>query len=77
MITNRLSKVSVAAVSALLTLSACAPGPSGTSPTSSSTAPVSKDVAAAGPVTLTVWDQNTEGAITDAQEKLNAAFQKQ
>ena len=58
---------------------ACAPGGSTTSDpaaSSSSSSPVSKDVAAAGDVTLTVWDQNTDGGIDDAQGKLNAAFEK-
>jgi raffinose/stachyose/melibiose transport system substrate-binding protein len=35
---------------------------------------VSKDIASAGPVTLTVWDQNTDGGIAKAQEQLNAQF---
>jgi len=60
-----------------LATTACAPGGSTTSdPAASSTAaPVSKDVAGAGDVTLTVWDQNTDGGIDDAQAKLNAAFE--
>lgn len=62
---------------AALALSACAPGPSGDSgSTTAPTGEVSKDVAAAGPVTLTVWDQNTDGGIAEAQEKLNAQFQE-
>lgn len=66
----------VAAVGAVVSLSACAPG--GAAPSaSSSLGSVSKDVAAAGDVTLTVWDQNTDGGIADAQEQLNDAFMKQ
>jgi raffinose/stachyose/melibiose transport system substrate-binding protein len=59
-------------VAIALSLSACAPG--GGSAPAESNGPVSKDVAGAGDVTLTVWDQNTDEGITDAQEKLNAAF---
>jgi raffinose/stachyose/melibiose transport system substrate-binding protein len=57
---------------------ACAPGgaTTGGASASSSGSPVSKDVAAAGDVTLTVWDQNTDGGINTAQAKLNAAFEK-
>lgn len=62
---------------AALALSACAPGPSGDSGSSPApTGEVSKDIASAGPVTLTVWDQNTDGGIREAQEKLNAQFQE-
>ena len=58
--------------------SACAPGGSTTQDPQSSTtaAPVSKDVAGAGNVTLTVWDQNTDTGINDAQTKLNEQFQQ-
>ncbi|GAA2010504.1 extracellular solute-binding protein [Nakamurella flavida] len=65
----------------VLTLTACAPG--GGSATSSeagsataSSAALSTDVAAAGDITLTVWDQNTDPGINDAQEALNTAFQE-
>ncbi|MEA9983968.1 MULTISPECIES: ABC transporter substrate-binding protein [Subtercola] len=61
-------------VAVALSLSACAPG--GTAAPAASSGPVSTDVASAGPVTLTVWDQNTDEGITDAQEALNAAFTK-
>jgi raffinose/stachyose/melibiose transport system substrate-binding protein len=62
----------------VLATAACAPGGSttGSAPASSSAgSPVSKDVAGAGDVALTVWDQNTDGGIDDAQAKLNAAFE--
>ena len=62
----------VAAVA--LTLTACAPG-SGAGTTTSSAGPVSKDVAAAGKVTLTVWDQNVDAGIAEAQEALNKQFE--
>jgi raffinose/stachyose/melibiose transport system substrate-binding protein len=65
------------AASAVLILSACAPGPSGGGNTPPSpTNAVSKDVASAGPVTLSVWDQNTDGGIAKAQDQLNAEFEK-
>lgn len=66
----------VAAVGALLMLSACAPGPSGDTSTPSPTNEASKDIADVGPVTLTVWDQNTDGGIDEAQKQLNARFQE-
>ncbi|WZH38224.1 MAG: extracellular solute-binding protein [Microbacterium enclense] len=66
----------VAALGAVFALTACAPGGSGPA-TSASLGPVSKDVAAAGDITLTVWDQNTDGGIADAQTQLNEAFMKQ
>ena len=61
-------------VAVALSLSACAPG--GTTEPAASSGPVSDDVAGAGKVTLTVWDQNTDEGITDAQEALNAGFSK-
>ncbi len=67
----------VAATLALV-LSACAPGGSTTDdpqPTQSAN-PVSKDVAGAGEVTLTVWDQNTDLGIDNAQVALNQQFTK-
>jgi raffinose/stachyose/melibiose transport system substrate-binding protein len=66
----------IAAAATLLTASACAPGPSGGGAPAAPTKQVSKDIAAAGPVTLAVWDQNTDGGMVKAQEQLNAEFQK-
>ena len=61
-----------------LAATACAPGGSTTDnpAPSGSTSPVSKDVPAAGDVTLTVWDQNTDTGINDAQVALNTKFQQ-
>ena len=61
-----------------LAATACAPGGSTSSDpvASSSASPVSKDVSAAGDVTLTVWDQNIDTGINDAQEELNKQFQQ-
>jgi raffinose/stachyose/melibiose transport system substrate-binding protein len=65
----------VASVGTAGALAACAPGSTGAGPpASTSSAPVSTDVASLGKITLTVWDQNTDQGIDDAQEKLNAAF---
>lgn len=64
--------VLAAGTSALL-LGGCAPGGSGPSD-NTTLGPVSKDVAAAGDVTLTVWDINGEGVGNDVQEALNASF---
>lgn len=58
-----------------LALEACAPGSSKSA--SSTMAAVSTDIASAGNVTLTVWDQNTDGGINTAQAQLNAAFMKE
>jgi raffinose/stachyose/melibiose transport system substrate-binding protein len=56
-------------------LSACTPGMSGgDAPKIDPSAPVSTDIAGAGKVTLTVWDQNTDGGIDTAQKRLNAQF---
>jgi raffinose/stachyose/melibiose transport system substrate-binding protein len=57
-----------------LGLTACAPGGSGPS-SNQSLGPVSKDFGS-GKITLTVWDQNTDGGIDDAQKQLNADFHK-
>ncbi len=66
----RVTGVALAAVA----LTACAPGPAPSTSSSSSASAVSKDVAAAGNVTLTVWDINTDGDGNTLQEALNASF---
>lgn len=76
---RRPNKTIVALAATLgLALAACAPGGSTTNgpAAGSSASQVSKDVAAAGNVTLTVWDQNTDPGINDAQTQLNAGFTK-
>lgn len=67
----------VAAAGVVLSMSACAPGPSGDTAVPSPTNEASKDISSAGPVTLTVWDQNTDGGISKAQDQLNAQFHEQ
>ncbi|WP_067471855.1 extracellular solute-binding protein [Actinomadura hibisca] len=54
---------------------ACAPGGDGGEPASKRPAAVSTDVAKAGNVTLTVWDQEVQGGQRKQIEQLNAAFQ--
>ncbi|HEV7812068.1 MAG TPA: extracellular solute-binding protein [Leifsonia sp.] len=65
--------VGVAAALAL-GLAACAPG-SGGSTANQTLGPVSKNVGS-DKITLTVWDQNTDGGIDTAQKELNTAFEK-
>jgi raffinose/stachyose/melibiose transport system substrate-binding protein len=74
MIHLRKSLLAGALVLSLSTLgiAACAPGPAAPSG-DQQLGPVSKDVGTE-PITLTVWDQNTDTGINDAQEQLNAAF---
>ncbi|MEZ0165845.1 extracellular solute-binding protein [Kineococcus sp. LSe6-4] len=61
--------------STALVAAACAPGGSGGSaPAPTNSEPVSTDAASLGEVTLTVWDQNTDTGINDAQTELNAQF---
>lgn len=63
------------AAAVALGLTACTPGGSAAPAASQSLGPVSKDVGSAK-TTLTVWDQNTDTGINDAQQVLNDAFEK-
>ncbi|WP_022904746.1 extracellular solute-binding protein [Curtobacterium sp. B8] len=56
-------------------LTGCTPGGSAAPAASQSLGPVSKDVGS-GKTTLTVWDQNTDTGINDAQQELNDEFEK-
>lgn len=67
--------VGVAAALAL-GLTACTPGGSAAPASSASLGRVSKDLGSSK-TTLTVWDQNTDPGIDDAQKELNAAFEKE
>jgi raffinose/stachyose/melibiose transport system substrate-binding protein len=75
---KHLRKASLAvglAAAAAIGLTACAPG-GGSSPNSTaSLGPVSKSVGS-GKITLTVWDQNTDGGIDVAQKQLNKQFEQ-
>ena len=64
----------LAAAGVAISLSACAPGPSGDTAAPSPTNQASKDISSAGQVTLTVWDQNVDGGISKAQDELNQQF---
>lgn len=70
----RKSAMATAVACLALSLVACGPGSAAPSSENKDLGPVSKDVKGAGQVTLTVWDQNTEGAMPEVQEKLNADF---
>lgn len=63
------------AAAVVLGLTACTPGGSAAPAASQSLGPVSKDLGSAK-TTLTVWDQNTDPGIDDAQQALNDAFEK-
>lgn len=63
------------AAAVALGLTACTPGGSAAPAASQSLGPVSKDVGS-GKTTLTVWDQNTDTGINDAQQVLNDEFEK-
>ena len=67
-----------ASLALALAATACAPGGSTTDDPAASTSasPISKDVSAAGDVTLTVWDQNIDTGINDAQVELNKQFEQ-
>ncbi len=74
---GRRAVLSAVGLAGVVGMTGCVPGStsgSGGSSASPSAGPVSTDVAAAGPVTLTVWDQNTDGGIAVAQKQLNAQF---
>lgn len=70
---HRSTLVLSATLIAGITLAACAPGAS-SGGGEAELGEVSTDVAAAGDITLTVWDQNTDPGIDDAQAALNEAF---
>lgn len=70
---NTASVVAVVATLAVA-LTACTPGASNNAGPAE-VGPVSKDVSAAGDVTLTVWDQNVDPGIAEAQDELNKKFE--
>jgi raffinose/stachyose/melibiose transport system substrate-binding protein len=75
---KHISKASIiigVTVAATLGLTACTPGGSAAPAASQSLGPVSKDLGS-GKTTLTVWDQNTDAGINDAQQELNDEFEK-
>lgn len=66
--------VLTAALTAVSALSACAPGSGGGAAKTKAPSSISTDVAKAGPVTLTVWDQEVMGGQNQQMQRLNAAF---
>lgn len=71
-----------AAVAALvgalgLLAAACTPGSENAAAPPPTDRAVQTDIAALGPVTLTVWDQEVRGGQNEQMERLNAAFQQQ
>jgi raffinose/stachyose/melibiose transport system substrate-binding protein len=67
----------VLAVVLALLVAACTPGSqnAGQAPPAGDRA-VRTDIAALGPITLTVWDQEVRGGQNEQMERLNAAFQQ-
>jgi raffinose/stachyose/melibiose transport system substrate-binding protein len=59
---------------ALIAVSACAPGSNNATTKQKPPSAVNTDIANAGPVTLTVWDQEVLGGQNEQMRQLNAAF---
>ncbi|MBO2453397.1 extracellular solute-binding protein [Actinomadura barringtoniae] len=66
--------VATAAALAMTFAAACAPGSSNDKPASKAPNAVSTDVAKAGNVTLTVWDQEVQGGLKQQVDTLNKQF---
>lgn len=64
----------VAAIAATAMATACSPGSDDDKPAAKAPVSVSTDIAKAGNVTLTVWDQEVQGGQKKQIEKLNAQF---
>jgi raffinose/stachyose/melibiose transport system substrate-binding protein len=64
----------VVLAAALVAMSACTPGSNTSKPAQKPTNAINTDIAKAGPVTLTVWDQEVLGGQNEQMQKLNAAF---
>lgn len=64
----------VVLATALVALSACAPGSGNAKPAPKPTGSVNTDISKDGPVTLTVWDQEVLGGQNEQMQRLNAAF---
>jgi raffinose/stachyose/melibiose transport system substrate-binding protein len=77
--TPRTCRVAVAALVGALGLlaAACTPGSENAAAPPPADRAVQTDIAALGPVTLTVWDQEVRGGQNEQMERLNAAFQQQ
>ena len=66
----------VAAALATVLAAACAPGSQNEQPEAKAPSAINTDIAKAGNVTLTVWDQEVQGGQKKQIEKLNAQFQE-
>jgi raffinose/stachyose/melibiose transport system substrate-binding protein len=79
--TSRPSRTRRAALAALagvlgLLAAACTPGSENAGAPPPADRAVQTDIAALGPVTLTVWDQEVRGGQNEQMERLNTAFQQ-
>jgi raffinose/stachyose/melibiose transport system substrate-binding protein len=79
--TSRPSRIRRAALAALagvlgLLAAACTPGSENATAPPPADRAVQTDIAALGPVTLTVWDQEVRGGQNEQMERLNTAFQQ-
>jgi raffinose/stachyose/melibiose transport system substrate-binding protein len=66
----------VAALLGALLAAACTPGSENAAAPPPTDRAVQTDIAALGPVTLTVWDQEVRGGQNEQMSRLNAAFQE-
>jgi raffinose/stachyose/melibiose transport system substrate-binding protein len=66
----------VATLLGALLATACTPGSENAAAPPPTDRAVQTDIAALGPVTLTVWDQEVRGGQNEQMERLNAAFQE-
>lgn len=73
---KRVAAITMASLS-VLALSACGLTPGAKQTSSVKQEPASKEIPTSEKITLTVWDQNTEGAMSEVQEKLNAQFKEE
>ena len=67
-------RISVAAVGIVVLAAGCTPGSKTKKPTEKPTSAISTNVSAAGPVTLTVWDQEVRGGQNAEITQLNKEF---
>ncbi|RLV48303.1 extracellular solute-binding protein [Nocardioides mangrovicus] len=71
----KLKRTSLVGLAAVLSIGLAACGPGASSASQQKTGPVSTSVGSKK-ITLTVWDQNTDQGIDQAQQQLNSAFEK-
>ncbi len=71
---SRATRLGVAVVGVVVLAAACTPGKKASTPTQKPTSAISTNVTAAGPVTLTVWDQEVRGGQNAEITQLNKEF---